>query len=122
MAALTRLAARRPRPRSAVPPSNRAARSPERSALATPSIVSAGTQGAPPCGCGAHGPTALSDHEESAGSTRVATHPGGPYAAASASAASAPTSSARAVTRYHPETGRANEAMSDWSGASKRAW
>jgi len=33
-----------------------------------------------------------------------------------------PTSSERAVTRYHPETGWANEAMSDWRGASKRAW
>ena len=39
---------------------------------------------------GADGPVADGDHEESAGRTRVATHPGGPKAAATASAASAP--------------------------------
>ncbi len=93
-------------------------RSPERSALATSSTVSAGTPVRRLAGSGAHGPVEDSDHEASAGRTRVATHPGGPIAAATASAASPATSSARAVERYQPDTAPAIDAMSDWSGAS----
>ena len=81
-------------------------------------MVSRDTVLARPGGRGGHGPVADSDHEASAGRTRVATQPGGPSAAATASAPSAATSSARAVERYHPETGRAMDAMSDCRGAS----
>ncbi len=86
--------------------------------MATSSTVSAGTTAARPRGRGGLGPVGDSDHEASAGSTSVATHPGGPSAAATASAASPATSSARAVERYHPETAPAMDAMSDCSGAS----
>ncbi len=112
----SRRAGRRPAARS--PPRSNAARSPPRRALATSSIVSAGTTVARPRGRGGQGPVLDSDQDASAGRTRVATHPGGPSAAATASAASAATSSARAVERYQPETGPAMEAMSDCSGAS----
>ena len=71
-----------------------------------------------PRGRGGQGPSADSDHDASAGRTSVATPPGGPSAAATASAASPATSSARAVDRYQPETAPARDAMSDWSGAS----
>ena len=74
-------------------------------ALATSSIVSAGTSVARLRGRGGWGPVVDSDQDASAGRTRVATQPGGPQDAATASAASAATSSARAVERYHPETG-----------------
>ena len=48
----------------------------------------------------------------------MATQPGGPSAAATASAASPATSSAWADERYHPETAPAMDAMSDCNGAS----
>ena len=118
MATATRLAACRASARTAVPPTNSAERSPERRALATSSTVSAGTTEGRPRGRGGQGPVVDSDHDESAGSTRVATQPGGPSAAATASAASPATSSARAEERYQPETAPAMDAMSDCSGAS----
>ena len=86
--------------------------------MATSSTVSVGTTARRPRGRGALGPVDDSDHDASAGSTSVATHPGGPSAAATASAASPATSSARAVDRYQPDTGAAMDAMSDCSGAS----
>ncbi len=118
MLAATRLAASSPSARNARPPSSNAVRSPERSALATSSIVSAGTTVARRKGRGGHGPVEVSDHEASAGRTRVATHPGGPIEAATASAPSPATSSDRALERYQPDTALAIDAMSDWSGAS----
>src|SRR5580700_8032430 len=111
-----RLAACRPRARTAPPPKSSAARSPEANTLAALATVSAGTTLGRVRGRGGHGPVEDSDHE-SAGRTSVATQPGGRLAAATASAASPPTSSDRAATRYHPETDRAMDAMSDSSGA-----
>src|SRR5580698_2047004 len=106
----TRLAARSPASRMAVPPRSSATGSPECSTLATSAMVSSGTLLARRVGRGWLGPVDDSDHDESAGSTSVATQPGGPEAAKTASAASAPTSSLRALTRYQPETDRAIEA------------
>ena len=122
VAVATRLAACSPSGRSALPPRRSAVRSPLRSALATSSTVSPGTTLARPRAFGEEGPVADSDHDASAGRTRVATQPGGPQAAATASAASPATSSARAVERNHPDTGPAMDAMSDCRGASYRAW
>ena len=110
------------RPEEALPPRSSAARSPERSALATSSTVSGGTTAARPRGRGELGPVSIPTTTKSAGSTSVATQPGRSLAAATASAASPPTSSARAVDRYHPETAPAIDAMSDCSGAWSRAW
>ncbi len=59
-----------------------------------------------------------SDQETSAGRMRVATWPGGPVAAVTASAASAPTSAVLAEVRTQPETLRATVSMSDCSWAS----
>ena len=81
-------------------------------------MVSAGTTVDRPRGRGGQGPVDDSDQDASAGRTSVATQPGGPSAAATASAPSAATSSARAVERYQPDTEPAMDAMSDCRGAS----
>ena len=63
--------------------------------------------------------TPPSDHDTSAGRIRVATDPGGPKAATSASRASEPSSGVRAVVLTKPgDTLRATVSMSDWSCAS----
>ena len=62
-------------------------------------------------------PRTLADWR-STGSTRVATPRGVPIAAEIASAVSVARSVSRATLRYHTDTGRASDSMSDVSGAS----
>ena len=58
------------------------------------------------------------DHDKSAGTTSVATCPGGLIAAQMVSDAAAPTSEASFATRTNAETGGANASISAESGAS----
>ena len=121
-ACATRLAAQQPVARAArAPPSSNAAGSPERSALATASIASAGTSraGAAPRPS-ARAPPA-SSHVVSAGRISVATPPRA-APRATASAASRPTSAAAFVSRIQPDTLRATLSMSEASGASNAWW
>ena len=101
---------------------NSAVRSPDRSAAAAASSTD-GSGGAPSTGpvpvpvtTGATCPP--SDHETSAGRMRVATEPGGPYAATRASTASRPRSAVDSEVWTWVDTLRATVAMSDWSWAS----
>ena len=118
--AIARARARLPA-RHAVPPTSMSAGSSERSASAAArKVLSFGmVRGRGVC-FGATWPPSL--HEMSAGRMSVATWPGGPYAAATASAASAPTSSVLADQRMKVETLRATVSMSDSSCASYGLW
>ena len=121
VATARRLAASRPGRRIAAPPSRITHGSPRRSTAAAAATVSAGTGAAARTVAGGAG-LAPSDQDTSAGRISVATRPGGVIAAATASAASAPTSAARAGRRTQPDTAPASASMSDSSGASKRLW
>ena len=61
-------------------------------------------------------------HDTSAGRMRVATWPGGPMAAATASAVVRQRSAVRSGRRIQPDTLRAAVSMSEFSGASSPAW
>ena len=100
VATLSRLAASRPGRRSAAPPSRRTHGSPLRRAAAAAAITSPATGDGGLTSAAAAG-SAPSDQDTSAGRMSVATRPGGVRAAATASAASAPTSAGRAG-RLHP--------------------
>ena len=65
---------------------------------------------------------APSFHDTSAGKISVATWPGGPTAAATASAASRPTAAVVPVVLTQLETFRATVSMSDCSWASYWTW
>ena len=89
--------------------------------MATAPTPSASTGAGPRRGWGAAS-TPPGDQLTSAGSTRVATAPGGPDATATASAASAPTSPGLCENRTQGETLRATVSMSDSSWASYCLW
>ena len=94
-------------------------RSPERSALATSSTVSAGTTVRRPTGRGGHGPVDDSDQEASAGRTRVATHPGRPHRRSHrVGRVRRHVVGPRASSGTSPTPELAMDAMSDCSGAS----
>ena len=63
-----------------------------------------------------------SSQQVSAGTISVATCPGAPYEAATASAVSRASVSGDSTLRTHEDTPLAIDAMSDWSGASYLAW
>ena len=102
-------------------PTNSAAGSPLRSALAASSIASFATAvrfGAGPTVAGVAG----SSHDTSAATISVAMQPGGASEAVIASAASCPTVSGPDGRRIQPETFAARLSMSDESGASSGWW
>jgi hypothetical protein len=107
-------------PRQARPPMRTTEGSPERSAWAAAASVAWSGAFPPLAGGGPDGRITVppSDHETSAGRIRVATDPGGPTAAATAAAASAPRPAVVSDVRTKVETLRATVSMSDWSWAS----
>jgi hypothetical protein len=121
VAAAMRAAARSDGSRSARPPSSIAVDFLEPSAFATASTVSTEATGG---AGGAGGPAGLapSAHDTSAGKIRVATWPGGPIEAATASTASAASSWVLRDVRTQLDTFRATVSMSDWSWASYLVW
>ena len=117
VALATRLAATSPGSRSATPPSNSTLGSPDRSAFAAATTASSGIAGRDVGGLGRAG-SAPSSHETSAGRMSVATWPGGPTAAVTASTASVATSAGVDDERTQLDTLRATVSMSDARGAS----
>ena len=114
--AATSAGSRNPRPPSRIAVDTR-----PRSAFATVSTTSASATG----GAGRSGTAARvppSPHETSAGRISVATWPGGPTAAAIASAASRLSPSVDCDVRTHGDTLRATVSMSDCSCASYFVW
>jgi hypothetical protein len=107
--------------RHARPPTKTQAGSPDFNASAI-SAIAASAGGSACAGARSRPGTPPFDHDTSAGSTSVATWPGGPLATATASAASAPTSSALADHRMNVDTLRATVSMSDSSWASYCLW
>ena len=107
--------------RNARPPSRSALDPRPRSTLAISSTISAFATGAAG-GAGGGAGCAPSPHDTSAGRISVATWPGGPLAAAIASAASRATSSVLFDVRTHFEKLRATVSMSDCSCASYCVW
>ena len=121
LAAATREAATRPGSIIVEPPINSAAGSPDPRIAAISSTVDAATRCRGVGVTGATGPGASIQHT-SAGRMSVATCPGGPIAAATASAASWATEAGSVDERIHDDTPAAIDAMSLCSGASYSAW
>ena len=114
-------AATRPASNMVEPPRRNAVGSPLRSTSAMRSIRASSTLVGVAGATGATGPGAA-DQQTSAGSTSVATWPGGPDAAATAAAASSATVAASVLEWIQVETPEAIAAMSLCSGASYLAW
>ena len=120
-AAAMRAAATRPGSRSARPPSRSADWPRPRSASAASETAFSEAAGAGAAAGTAAG-SAPSDHETSAGRISVATSPGGPWAAAIASAASEARAAVLCDVRTQRDTLRATVSMSDCSCASYWVW